>query len=87
MVLDQDQVDIGRNPSCDIVLHSADVSGQHARLLRRDGKVVIRDLGSTNGTSVNGRPVARPMLVSTVDVIRIGPYLLQLGKESDGPWL
>ena len=50
---------IGRNPTCDVVLSGAAVSRHHARLKFRDGAWVIQDLGSTNGTIVNGIEVGR----------------------------
>jgi hypothetical protein len=50
---------IGRNPSCDIVLPGPEVSRIHARLSFRDGSWILQDLGSTNGTIVNGAQVGR----------------------------
>ena len=50
---------IGRNPSCDIVLPGPAVSRHHARLNFRDGSWILQDLDSTNGTVVNGAPVGR----------------------------
>lgn len=50
---------IGRNPSCDIVLPGPAVSRIHARLSFRDGSWILQDLGSTNGTIVNGDSVGR----------------------------
>lgn len=54
-----DEFTIGRHPSCDVVLPGAAVSRRHARLVYRDGSWIIQDLGSTNGTLVNGAPVGR----------------------------
>ena len=50
---------IGRDGSCDIVLGDIEVSRRHARLVFRDGRWIIRDLASTNGTTVNGVRVGR----------------------------
>jgi len=50
---------LGRHPSCDVVLSSMSVSRRHARLVFRDGRWVLQDLGSTNGTEVNGIDVGR----------------------------
>ena len=50
---------IGRSRECDVVLVSEAVSRTHARLLFRDGHWVIHDLGSTNGTMVNGLRIGR----------------------------
>ena len=48
---------IGRDRGCQLRLGSAQVSKQHAAIERRDGKVFLRDLGSTNGTLINGRHI------------------------------
>ena len=48
---------IGRNPDCDVVLSAPAVSRQHARLTFREGSWILHDLDSTNGTLVNGAPV------------------------------
>jgi len=50
---------VGRHRGCDIVLSDLSVSRRHARLIFRDGKWVVQDLDSTNGTIVNGRRVGR----------------------------
>ena len=70
LLLQKEQLDIGRDPGADIVLSDPNVSSRHARLFVRDGKVIIRDLGSTNGTTINGRPLQRPMLLRAVDLVR-----------------
>jgi ABC-type multidrug transport system ATPase subunit/pSer/pThr/pTyr-binding forkhead associated (FHA) protein len=66
---------IGREQGSDIVLASPLVSRRHARLIDRDGSRVLEDLGSTNGTFVNGVRVQRAVLAAS-DIIRIGPYKL-----------
>jgi hypothetical protein len=53
---------IGRSSSCDLVLADDAVSRRHAEIALRGGVCVIRDLGSCNGTLVNGRPVQRARL-------------------------
>ncbi len=55
----QTEVLIGRSSSCDVVLSDLSVSRQHVRLFYRDGKWVLHDLESTNGTLVNGARVGR----------------------------
>jgi hypothetical protein len=50
---------VGRSSRCDIVLWDATISRRHARLIFRDGRWVLQDLGSTNGTTLNGRRVGR----------------------------
>jgi len=52
-----DSAVLGRHPDCDIVLESGAVSRQHARVCRVEGTYYVEDLGSRNGTFVNGEPV------------------------------
>lgn len=78
--LTKDELTIGRDGGADVVLPSPSVSVRHARLFVRDGKVILSDMGSTNGTAVNGRKITRPALLRPVDVVRIGPFLLQLAE-------
>lgn len=53
---------IGRRESCDIVLRFSNVSGQHARLTLEQGYWFLKDLGSRNGTKVNGFRISRKRL-------------------------
>jgi len=61
--IEGDSAVLGRHPDCDVVLESGAVSRQHARVSRVDGKYYVEDLGSRNGTFVNGQPVVarRPL--------------------------
>jgi ABC-type multidrug transport system ATPase subunit/ABC-type multidrug transport system permease subunit len=58
------------------------VSRQHARLTVNGGRVVLIDLGSANGTHVNGRRIAKPVALSHGDRIDIGPFSLQFDGEA-----
>lgn len=58
----QEELVVGRDPVCDIVLADRTVSRRHARLLFRDGIWTLRDLDSTNGTRVNRVSVERCQL-------------------------
>jgi pSer/pThr/pTyr-binding forkhead associated (FHA) protein len=76
--LDKPQLTIGRRAGNDVRIDDVAVSGQHARIVvlpnaYLDGveDIFIEDLGSTNGTRVNGQPVRRQRL-SHGDMIRIG---------------
>src|SRR5262245_33750554 len=53
--LDRDVTVIGRNPECDIVLQPKSVSRKHAAIVRKDRGFVVKDMGSTRGTFVNGQ--------------------------------
>jgi hypothetical protein len=62
---------IGRAPECELVLKDNRVSRRHARLAARDGVLVLTDLGSTNGTRVNGNRVTEVVL-GAGDTVQIG---------------
>lgn len=66
---------IGRDPQAYLPLNHPTVSFRHAVISRQDKQVIIRDLGSTNGTFVNGKRVSQAVL-SSGDVIQIGPFKL-----------
>ena len=66
---------IGRVPGNDIILDDLQVSRHHASLTLEGGQWVLRDLGSTNGTTVNGQPVTGPWIVRQGDVIGLGDVL------------
>jgi hypothetical protein len=64
---------IGRSSASDIVLKSDDyASGRHAQLTRHGGLLYVEDLGSTNGTFVNGRKTVGATPVRNGDNVRIG---------------
>ena len=72
ILLDNDVV-FGRAADSDVPLTSdATVSGRHARVFRRDGSPYLEDLGSTNGTYVNGQPLAAERLLRPGDVVAVG---------------
>ena len=54
---------VGRQAECDIVLDHKGVSKLHCVLIKTDGLLILRDLGSTNGTRVNGTRVRRAALL------------------------
>ena len=66
-----DQTTIGSGPGNDVVLDDSAVSGQHAKLRFEDGKLALYDLGSTNGTEVNGNKVVHHVLADG-DTVRLG---------------
>jgi len=71
-LLTKPQYVIGRHPECDLVLESgAVVSRQHARLFSRNGGYACEDLGSRNGTFVNGKLINGPTQLQDGDTVRI----------------
>jgi hypothetical protein len=71
VAIGEDPVVVGRLPECDVVLNDPNVSRRHAELRRSGEGVVVTDLGSTNGTRVNGVPVRERQLASG-DEITVG---------------
>ena len=70
-----DSTTIGRSPDCGIFLDDVTVSRKHASLVQRDGRWVIEDAGSLNGTFVNRKRVESATL-DDGDEIQIGKYRL-----------
>lgn len=66
----QDMI-LGREDSCDVVIADRQVSRHHARLQLTDAGVLLEDLGSKNGTNLNGQAVLEPVLLHDNDVIQI----------------
>lgn len=73
---------LGRDPAADLVLDDEQVSRRHARLRLDDGKAVLEDLGSANGTFVNDRQVHGPMPVTPGDEVLLGVTVLTLRAAS-----
>ena len=73
---------VGRGPDCDIRLGDPLVSARHARLTQADGVYEVEDLGSRNGTRVNGERITGPTRLYPGDRIEFGGHLmLFLGPE------
>jgi DNA-binding response OmpR family regulator len=70
-VIDRNNMIIGREEGCDIVLPSRQVSRSHARIRRSGGRHILEDLGSKNGTFVNGREWIEPYTLQDGDEIQI----------------
>jgi hypothetical protein len=66
------EVVLGRSAECALQLPAAGASRRHASVAWRDGAVVLRDLGSTNGTWLNGERVSQETALRSGDRIRIG---------------
>jgi len=89
MVFNKPEVTIGRVQGNDIVLPKGNVSKRHARIVLKDGKFIIVDLKSTNGTYVNGRKITSPLVVKDSDKIYIGDFIVGVDEaasgDADGP--
>ncbi|HKW59793.1 MAG TPA: FHA domain-containing protein, partial [Candidatus Dormibacteraeota bacterium] len=81
VALPSQMVSIGRAPDNDVVVGDPATSGHHGRIEVRQGSFWISDLGSTNGTLVNGEPVIEKQL-SDGDMIAIGQNTLRFTLEA-----
>ncbi|MDD2810561.1 FHA domain-containing protein [Rhodoferax sp.] len=74
--LTKDKTTVGRRPYNDIVIDNLAVSGEHAVLYLVAGQVTAEDVGSTNGTFVNGKAIKKQLLAHG-DVLELGKYKLK----------
>jgi pSer/pThr/pTyr-binding forkhead associated (FHA) protein len=74
----KDAVVLGRSDEADVTLEDPYASEFHLRLVARDGSIMLHDLGSTNGTYVNGRRVTDPVALSKGDAVQIGKTVLEV---------
>ncbi len=80
--LDKERFTIGRKPHNDIQIDNLAVSGEHALIVTILNDSFLEDLGSTNGTLVNGNPVKKHIL-QTNDVVEIGKYKLKYVNDTN----
>ena len=63
---------VGRNPDCDIVISDSQTSGKHCRFVFENGNMLVEDLKSTNGTTLNGMTFVGKTKVNSGDMIMFG---------------
>ncbi|HVG60469.1 MAG TPA: FHA domain-containing protein [Hyalangium sp.] len=78
----REEITIGRQEGNTIRLTERNVSRRHARLMRQNGHVVVEDLGSSNGTRINGERISGQSTVKDGDLIQIGDYDLALQSDA-----
>ncbi len=69
---------VGRNPGADIVIGAGYVSGRHARFTLMGQNLFIEDLGSTNGTAVNGQLISEPTALRNGDTVNVGDVAIRV---------
>jgi pilus assembly protein CpaF len=69
---EKNEITIGRLVGNDIVLAKGNVSKYHSKVVAKDGRLIILDMKSTNGTFVNGKKIAAPQVLKPTDKIYIG---------------
>ena len=81
--LEKQEILLGRDLANDISISDPEVSRRHARLLMQEDNVIIEDLGSTNGTFLNGQRIASPQQLRAGDVITLGENIVVIFDRTD----
>ena len=71
---------VGRSPNSDIVVDEPYVSSTHARFTIQGPALVVEDLSSTNGTMVNGHPIAQPVTLRENDEVQVGDTIMRVSR-------
>ena len=74
------ELTVGRAAGCQISLDDTFASQLHARIFRKEGKLYLEDLGSTNGTFLNRKKVTAPAPLRTGDRIQVGRTVLEVRR-------
>ena len=74
-------VTMGRSRQCEVMVDDPNVSRQHAEIRPRGGSWVVTDLGSTNGSRLNGRRLEQPTVLKPGDEIELGTTTLTFALE------
>lgn len=69
---------VGRHPGADIVIGAGYVSGRHARFSLMGQNLFVEDLGSTNGTAVNGQFINEPTALRNGDTVNVGDVAIRV---------
>ena len=72
---------VGRSPSSDIVIDEPYVSATHARFTIQGPALVLEDLGSTNGTMVNGHAIDQPATLRDGDEVQVGDTVMRVSRQ------
>ena len=79
--LDKPKLIVGREPTCEIPIDNLGISRQHCQFALRGEAFIVQDLGSSNGTFVNGKKITEHFLNNDDEVV-IGKYTLKFKNES-----
>ncbi|GAB4521738.1 MAG: hypothetical protein Fur0018_02550 [Anaerolineales bacterium] len=80
--LNQPEISIGRDVSNDFIINDVEISRRHARLYLQGTQYIIEDLGSTNGTFINGQRLSGPHVLRSGDVVLLGENVTLVFGES-----
>ena len=73
-----DSVVVGRSEDADVVIDDPYASEFHLRFNTKDGRLIVSDLGSTNGTYVNGRRATAPVNLGRGDAVQVGKTVMEV---------
>src|SRR3954470_7961185 len=76
---------VGRQDECQLRIKSSQVSRKHCELFEKKGLLLVKDLGSSNGTLVNGEKLQGQRVLEPGDELTIGPVLLRVAKVGAAP--
>lgn len=71
-------ITIGRKEGNTIVLKDPYISSHHARIYKDESEYIIEDLGSTNGTYLNGNPIVNRAFLDVGDIIKLGDFTVKV---------
>lgn len=74
----KDEIIIGRNPKCDVIINKPMVSSAHCILIRDGKKLMAEDNNSTNGTMLNGKPLNHMVELKNNDVLTLGDRSIRI---------
>jgi len=76
-----DELTVGRASGCQVAMPDDSYASQlHARIFRKDGRLWLEDLGSTNGTYLNAKAVTSPVALRRGDRVQVGRTVLEVTK-------
>lgn len=74
----REKIVIGRGTECDVVIQDLKASRRHCQLTRKQDGFLLEDLGSKNGTYVNGERITEPMVLTSTNTFKIGDTVFYL---------
>src|SRR5438270_13880165 len=76
---------IGRHDECQLRIKSSQVSRKHCELFEKKGLLLVKDLGSSNGTYVNGKRIQEQRVLEPGDELTVGQVTLKVAKAGVAP--
>jgi pSer/pThr/pTyr-binding forkhead associated (FHA) protein len=76
-----DPITVGRSSGADIVINAGYVSGRHTRFSTLNDALIVEDLGSTNGTYLEGALIHEPTRAEPGDLVQIGDVSIRIGRS------